>query len=684
VTYSWYREIPLTDTTLTYELVANSQSFEVYDLPTGTHRYYLVLERNGCSVSSLPDNTQSNATGIFTEVVVRSVPEVSLPEVSGTYCEGDSLRLDAPSIEGGEYAWTGPNDFVSFEEDPLILESSSASGGVYRLVVSNGSCVAPEVSTQILVSTQPRTPTISYDGSTCEGDELRLTVSNIANGNNVRYEWTGPNDFFATTQNLVLPNAQTAFSGEYAVRVIVNGCPSLASLPTPVVIHPIPAAPSVATNGPTDAPLCEGETILLETDFSVNTSYNWTGPEGFNSNVYNPTITDAQLSNSGTYALNIIENDCTSPISFIEVAVQGKPSLPFAANSGPICAGNDLTLSVANPIPGNSYEWFKQEGNVFIGAGAVLVIPDVDIRDAGAYYVLASVGDCISDAFGDTGVLEAVYTEVIIENPVKELALTEGYVFACENSATISANPPQSANGFWSTVDANSPVGLVDPTNPNTQVVNLQTGQNAFVWSLETSTCGVISTDTLIVEYNIAPVVNSDFYVLDLNETRDLNLIENDELPTTDVFVNILTDLQLGRVVRTGQGIFTYIPNENAVGVETFTYQICHKECTDQCAETTVTVSIGESSECFAGELVTPNNDGFNDTFIVPCLANYEGSALSIYNRYGDEIYFNANYQNDWDGTYEGLPLPAGTYYYILRVNDPQGTVLSGYIFLQR
>jgi len=145
-----------------------------------------------------------------------------------------------------------------------------------------------------------------------------------------------------------------------------------------------------------------------------------------------------------------------------------------------------------------------------------------------------------------------------------------------------------------------------------------------------------------------------------------------------------LTDLQLGRAIPNDFGEFTYVPNENSVGVETFTYQICQNECPDLCVEAFGTIVIGENVDCFAGEFVTPNNDGFNDTFIVPCLANHPNSALSIYNRYGDEIFFSDNYQNDWNGTYNGADLPVGTYYYILRVNDPAGTTLSGYIFLQR
>ena len=78
------------------------------------------------------------------------------------------------------------------------------------------------------------------------------------------------------------------------------------------------------------------------------------------------------------------------------------------------------------------------------------------------------------------------------------------------------------------------------------------------------------------------------------------------------------------------------------------------------------------------------NEDGFNDSFIIPCLANHPGSSITIFNRWGDEVYRSDNYQNDWEGTYNGELLPTGTYYYLLEVNDAAGTTLNGYLFLQR
>ena len=67
-------------------------------------------------------------------------------------------------------------------------------------------------------------------------------------------------------------------------------------------------------------------------------------------------------------------------------------------------------------------------------------------------------------------------------------------------------------------------------------------------------------------------------------------------------------------------------------------------------------------------EGLTPNGDGVNDTWNIPCLEPYENE-MQIYNRWGQLMYTKENYLNDWDGTYNNKPVPDGTYYYILRIN---------------
>lgn len=94
-------------------------------------------------------------------------------------------------------------------------------------------------------------------------------------------------------------------------------------------------------------------------------------------------------------------------------------------------------------------------------------------------------------------------------------------------------------------------------------------------------------------------------------------------------------------------------------------------------------------------EVMSPNGDGRNDSFIIEGLQFYPNTEVWIYNRWGTEIYHNEDYQNDWYGTSQsnlnigGDELPEGTYYYIMRLggHDGQlgyGDVHKGFIYLKR
>jgi gliding motility-associated-like protein len=77
---------------------------------------------------------------------------------------------------------------------------------------------------------------------------------------------------------------------------------------------------------------------------------------------------------------------------------------------------------------------------------------------------------------------------------------------------------------------------------------------------------------------------------------------------------------------------------------------------------------------------VTPNGDGFNDTFFVENLRNiFLNFKMSIYNRWGNLIWTGRHADADWDGIAnvdkvgaDNKTAPTGTYYYVLELNDPE------------
>lgn len=89
---------------------------------------------------------------------------------------------------------------------------------------------------------------------------------------------------------------------------------------------------------------------------------------------------------------------------------------------------------------------------------------------------------------------------------------------------------------------------------------------------------------------------------------------------------------------------------------------------------------------CFEGaSVITPNGDGRNDQFIITCTNNFNNT-LQIYNRWGQRVHTQSNYDNSWNGTdLNGNNLEDGVYYWVLLVDSPDASrEIKGYVNLLR
>ncbi|CAN5341713.1 hypothetical protein BH09BAC6_BH09BAC6_23100 [soil metagenome] len=66
----------------------------------------------------------------------------------------------------------------------------------------------------------------------------------------------------------------------------------------------------------------------------------------------------------------------------------------------------------------------------------------------------------------------------------------------------------------------------------------------------------------------------------------------------------------------------------------------------------------------------TPNGDGINDVWNIKSLSDYSQCNVFVYNRYGSLIYQSTGYSRPWDGLFNGTPVPVGTYYYIINLQN--------------
>lgn len=79
--------------------------------------------------------------------------------------------------------------------------------------------------------------------------------------------------------------------------------------------------------------------------------------------------------------------------------------------------------------------------------------------------------------------------------------------------------------------------------------------------------------------------------------------------------------------------------------------------CTDSVSKMVVIVDM----PLFFPNVITPNDDGLNDCFVIANAEYYANTLLVVYNRWGGVVYSKSDYRNDWDGG----KCPDGTYYYI-------------------
>ena len=171
-------------------------------------------------------------------------------------------------------------------------------------------------------------------------------------------------------------------------------------------------------------------------------------------------------------------------------------------------------------------------------------------------------------------------------------------------------------------------------------------------------------------------------YDISYNGSLDLSVLTNDDI--VGGYTITFTNPSNGTVSESN-GVFSYSSNLVFVGGDQFFYEICSDVCPDECSTATVSLNVGNDASCAIPNIFSPNNDGVNDEFIIPCLSTSQNpnNEVSIFNQWGDEVFRDAPYLNNWKGTYKGEDLPTGTYFYIIDLGDGNSP-LAGYLVLER
>lgn len=457
---------------------------------------------NGC------DNTSS--------ISVTPVPAPQITTISsnaaGACVTGSTNAMLTPTISpfnndlNYSYQWTGPN--VSSTEKILVIPNvSAAANGNYTLVVMTGAgCQSKPFTYNLGVKNIPQTPIIkgSLTQNVCEGDDILLELENSYSGTKVSYKWKTPaGDTTVSNPTFKLIGVKTFNSGDYSVKVIVDGCESNNSGTKKINVNPLPAKPEITTN----SPVCEGGNIKLTTPQIAGASYDWSGP-GFSSGIAEPIITNADKDKEGLYKLRVTVNGCTSPYSTSAlVIVNPTPTqIPSVKSITAVCMDNPnpsamLSVEPTSAISGATYVWYNSNNAVISGAPTTQLNYGLNLSAFAKkdttyeFYVIATINGCPSKA--------SVPTVLTTNKIPNQQAFAGADIFVCDaSSITLNAAQPIIGSGNWLQTEGSS-ITIANPTSSNTAVNGLVSGQNyTLQWKLSNGACRDYAFDELKIKVN--------------------------------------------------------------------------------------------------------------------------------------------------------------------------------------
>lgn len=703
-TYSWSGPLGFT---------SNTQSPAITSVTTAmAGNYTASIIVNGCRSAASVVN-----------VVVNPLPAAPVLSTGGAVCVGNTLQLNAASVTGATYQWTGPSGFVATDRNPVINNASLANAGVYTAFIRVNGCAGPTSTISATINPLPGPVNINSSGAVCQGRPLQFTADTVTAG---VYTWSGPNGFTANTRSISFASMSSTTAGVYQVAVAVAGCPGTANSIN-AVLKPTPAAPVINTV----SPICENEPLQFRLNAVPGAIYSWSGPMGFTSNTQNPVIDSVKLNRSGIYTANLTVDGCISNNSSVNITVIPEPQAPSISTNSPICL-NDSLLLRANNIVGATYQWRGVNGfnstvrNPFINAAS--------LSDTGQYSLAVTVNGCVSDTS---------YTQVLVDRPAVVNAGNNQMV--CANNALVNLVgniSGGSTTGTWST-NGTGRFGTRTISLNNTYLPSSLDTALGLVQLTLTSTnnggCRPIAS-TITVQITDAPVVdlgnnkvicgNDSLLILNAQfsnasgvqwSTTGSGVFQSLNAASTQYFLSerdqtlnsfriiatstgngsclavkdsILINLAPVPVVNAGKDVLVFentplTLNPIITGnIQSFQWSpanflnnaLSKNPVFRGNADQLLTLSVVSSNGCVATDQVfitvvkpfpipnvfTPNGDGIHDTWVIPELDKYPNALVSVFDRYGRRVFFTEGYKRPWDGTFNGKPVAVATYYYII------------------
>jgi gliding motility-associated-like protein len=546
-------------------------------------------------------------------VVRNKLPVVKLGNDTAI-CNGDSIKLNAGNT-GSQFLWQDGSTQQTF-----IAKKSQ----FFFVSVTDKNNCSKKDSIKITVNSLPFF-TLSNDTTICKGDHIQLA----ANGANINFYQWNPNPSLSSI-SVFNPVASPINSTQYFISVTDNlGCKNKDSVSINVAELPV-----IKTIN--DTAICAGSSIILTTSALEDYSYQWNQANDLS----NPFIQNPIASPLATTQYTVTAKNNWGCASKASVSVSIKP-LPVlnAFGDTTICSSSDVQLMVTSP--GNTM--FNWQPNINLNNPAIPNPIGSPLQTTLYKVTVTGNNNCVAT----DSVLVQVFPKPVFSINPKESEICKG------DSLTLSVSGGDQFQ--WSPAAT-----VLNPASASTQVFpDVDTRYNVLV------------TDN---KCRVSEMVEAVVYIqpkatISITKTNDINCtLGQATLSATggvryqwEPIIGLSTPMNSTTVASPEETMMYYVQATSSTG------------CISKDSIELIVSKVYDEKSYQLPTGFTPNNDGLNDCFGVSKWGYITDLELSIFNRFGERVFFTKDPSNCWDGKYKGSPQDSGTFVYLIKAKGVCG-----------
>jgi len=679
-------------------------------------------------VSSFPGNGGSCSAISSSSAAVVPVAQVSVVP-SFTQCQGTNVNLTSSVNGASSFTWNGPGTYTSNLQNPTIINAMPVSSGNYSVTAYFTSmsttlvCSSTAVSNVSIVPMNP--VSVSVAQNVCQNSNVTFSASAAGTPT---YSWTGPNGYSSLNQVNNINNIMPISSGNYFVNAIfsIGTVSCITSNMTAINVVPmnsITVTPSVT--------ICNGEGTSFGATSPGAISYTWTGPSGFNVVAPNLTFVNLTPTASGVYTITTAyTNGALTCYNTNSTVLTVKPNISFSLSPiGKLCYYDNLFIP--GPAGATSYTWTGPNG--FNVSSQNVNIPNATLNNIGTYNVVVDLNGC--KTYGSVYV--DVNTPINWKNliPNKTVCRGDAVQFTAQadngtgnyaynwNPYTYLTGPTgsvQSGVAYGTTIynvtayDIACPMYTISqaftltvnqPPAPNLSLINNQCEPfcslyNSHIKNQSQTVSYIFNGGNTYYGDSINICLNAGQYTLDITSTG-LNGCTGTYRYPTDIVVypkpnaDFTWNPSTPNTLSESFVVFTPVNQTSTIssyfwdfyGQTTSTLSTPNHQFDKQdnyaitlvlitnhgCMDTiTKVITVRDEFLLYVPNAFTPNGDGLNDIFSAKGLG-IKSFEMSIYDRWGNQIFQSGDISKAWDGTFKGVLCPDDAYVYKINITDASG-----------